>query len=170
MHVRDQRTSGSSAQGLSSATWNKRDLQTTVTNEISSATLTSSVISLPAGTYFIEASSAVYNSQSIANNNTASAWAQIRLRNTTDGTTLLAGTGTYFSLGVTAPTAPSTVIMAPAILLQVPLKGRFTLAGTKNIEFQMYPAVSGGSTPTGGTPLSTGEVEVYTDILIWKVA
>jgi hypothetical protein len=70
--------SASTAGGTSvTGSFIKRTLNTTIVNEIASATLTSSVISLPAGTYLVTAVAPLYGSDTI----------KIRLRNTTDSTT-----------------------------------------------------------------------------------
>lgn len=164
LHVRDQRTSGSAAQSLSNVTWEKRDLQTTPTNEISDATLSSSVISLPAGTYYIDAT-ASFSLTSSAISGTWTVYSKIRLRNTTDGADLLSGQSNYNTGSCTA--SEDLINHGHGVSSNVPLKGRFTLAGTKNIELQSYV---NGSTRLGGTPISSGSAEVYADVMIWKLS
>lgn len=167
LHVRDQRTSGSAPQTLTgNGTWEKRDLQTTLTNEITSATLTSSVISLPAGTYYIDATALSYTNHSILDS-AANAFTKIRLRNTTDGADLVVGIGFRFDWGTTVTVG--NVSTTGGLTVPLHLSGRFTLAGTKNIELQSYTLTNTG-TRTGGSPLTSGSVEVYADVKIWKVS
>lgn len=151
LHVRDQVGSGVASQTLTSSTWNTRRLQTSVTNEIASATLVSNVISLPAGTYYIEA-------KAIWRNGSFGEKAQLRLRNTTDATTTLLGQSHNFTWSGSGITV--------SVNMQQSLQGRFTLAGTKNLELQNWTL---GTSPTGGGAVSSGENEVYADVLIWKV-
>lgn len=148
-HIRDQKTSGTVGQTLTATSWNTRVLQTSVTNEISSASLSSNQISLPAGTYFIMGD-AVYGGVGGATN-----YGILRLRNITGSTTLVdGGTPGYYSIG-----------SASNNLINNSIKGRFTLAGTTTIELQHYVSNAGTMQPLSisSTP------EVYADILIWKV-
>lgn len=137
------------------STWNTRRLQTTKTNEITGASLGSNQITLPAGTYEIDAW-ATATTQS----GSGTQGLQPRLRNITGSTTLLVGrTGWSFIIGGGA-SQPMDAICN--------LKGRFTLSGSSVLEFQNY--LSGVSNVTGGSPMSTGEAEVYTDVMIKRVA
>lgn len=152
LHIQDSVGSGTQGQNLTTSIWNKHTLQTTPTNEIASASLVSSVISLPAGTYYAEIDGTWYNG------NQFNVHSKLRLRDTTSSTTLLNSTPAYFvySGSITAScNNPMT------------MKGRFTLAGTKNIELQQW--VDSGST-TAGRASSSGEVEIYANVMIWKIA
>lgn len=155
LHVRDQVSNGTAAQSLTTLTWNTRRLQTSITNEISSASLAANQISLPSGTYYIEAK-AMW-----CNNNVLNSTASLRLRNITDGTTSIVGQATKVGWSGSGITTLANIPLT--------LQGRFTLAGTRTLELQNYVVNSGS---TGGIVVggSTGEVEVYTDVLIWKVA
>lgn len=119
------------------------------TNEISSASLASNQISLPAGTYFCIAWAGWYNS---ANSNIAS---KLRIRNVTDSTNLILGT----SLFAGAASSAGDAMMAT-------LGGRFTLAGTKTLELQHYAqgAANGGVGMSGA-----GVSEVHASVMIWKI-
>lgn len=152
LHVSDQVSSGGGGQGLAGATWNKRNLQSTFTNEISGASVSSSVISLPAGTYFLIGHATWFTSGAITQKG------KLRIRNTTDGTTLVNGTSsyrTYTGSGITVTDQPLMGIV-----------GRFTLAGTRNIELQHWVL----SACSAGSPTGSGESENYADVMIWKVA
>ena len=138
-------TQSAATQGGSSvaSAWTKRTLNTTNINEIASATLTTSVISLPAGTYLVTASAPFYASSEI----------KIRLRNTTDSTTAIVGQNDYATTGGTAH-----------------LNGQFTIAGTKNFELQYYCAAAQVTYGLGVSQPNTGESSVYSIIQIQKVA
>lgn len=133
-----------------------------MTNEITSATLTSSVISLPSGTYYIDAAVNHYATQV---SNESPHQLKVRLRNTSGSADLLIGQGTGTAVSNSAPSTDTITVTCSYI---VPIKGRFTLAGTTNIEVQTY---SGFATTLGGIPYSApGLSEVYADVMIWKVA
>jgi hypothetical protein len=144
-HLQHQESSGVSGGTFTSGSWAKRTLNTTLTNEISSASVASSVLSLPAGTYEADALAIAYR----VNGH------QLRLYNTTDGSTLLVGlTGRNDS----ADTQNSIAHV----------RGRFTLSGTKNVELQHQGATTRAADGFGiAASLNT---EVYVDIQIRKVA
>jgi hypothetical protein len=126
-------------------TYTKRTLNTTVINNIG-ATLTSSVIALVAGTYRVFAMSPHFISAAVS----------IRLRNTTDSTTTIAGVNNY------SGPASSAGCYAQ-------LDGTFTITGTKNFEVQ-YFCNNGVATNGLGVNLSSAGVsEIYTQITIVKV-
>lgn len=135
LHVREQQSSGvSTTTNNTPGAWQTTVLNTAITNEISGASLSVNQVILPAGTYYCEGNS-VHSDTGLVKS---------RLRNTTDGATLLVGRSAQNE--------------------QAPIRGRFTLTGTKTVELQEY--FSSGS-PTG--PSSTGEVEVYGELFIWKI-
>ena len=124
-------------------TYTKRTLNTTVVNNIG-ATLTSSVIALVAGTYRVFAMSPFFNPTAVS----------IRLRNTTDSTTTIAGVNAY---------------AGAAAGCYAQLDGTFTITGTKNFEVQ-YFCNNGVATNGLGVNLSSAGVsEIYTQITIVKV-
>ena len=145
LHVRDEK-SDTTAGGTSQTSYTKRDLNTTLTNEISGASISSSVITLPAGTYYILASAPIYNSN----------FHRLKLRNTTDSSDTLLGT-TEYTDNANAGFNRSFVF------------GRFTIASSKNFELQ-HKVSSSHSTNGLGVPSSFSETEVYADCQIWKVA
>ena len=139
-------TQAANTQGGASVqtTYTKRTLNTTVINNIG-ATLTSSVIALVAGTYQVRAISPFFDSNAVA----------IRLRNTTDSTTAVAGVNNYG--------------LSPASVNCL-LEGVFTITATKNFEVQYYqagPAVS--SNGLGVAINSSGVSEIYTQITIQRI-
>jgi len=127
-------------------TYTKRTLNTTVINNIG-ATLTSSVIALLAGTYNVSAISTFFLPAAVA----------IRLRNTTDSTTAVAGVNGYAS----ASSAAGVIS---------PLQGTFTITATKNFEVQYFCTAAQASNGLGVAINSAGVNEIYTQITIEKTA
>lgn len=156
LHVREEQSSGVSSTTPTVAAWNIQTLNTVKTNEITSASLSSNTITLPAGTYYVEARSVNY---SIGVSPSSYGRAKARLQNTTAGTTLIAGETLGFLNGNS--TAPMYFSMPPCHVV-----GRFTLAGTTNIQFQCY--INSANSATTG--VSSGINEVYAEVCIWKVA
>ena len=141
-------TQAANTQGGASVatTYTKRTLNTTVTNGIG-ATLTSSVIALLAGTYKVFAMSPFWQSTALA----------IRLRNTTDGTTTIAGVNNYVSSSSGAG-------------CYAQLEGIFTITATKNFEVQYYCTTAQATNGLGVAINSAGVSEIYTQITIEKTA
>jgi hypothetical protein len=157
LHVREEQTSGTAGTSVMTASaFSKRTLNTTKTNEIASATLVSNQISLPAGTYYCDGlchgTGGAFNTSLIL---------KARLRDVTNNVTLVVGTSQTQAnpaLGSDAYGTNNTLLVTAT--------GRFTLAGTVTIEFQNYQ-VGGVS---AGAAVSSGEVEIYADLRIWKIA
>lgn len=149
LHVREQQTSGvASTTAFSGNTvWHTRILNTAITNEIASATLVSNVISLPAGTYHVHA----YGQFRASGGDH-----KLRIRNISDSVTLVSGPGCMVS---------NTDVGGNLLSLQ----GRFTLGGTKNIGLHHYITGTTGA-QTFGAALTSGDVEVYAEVFIWKIA
>lgn len=161
LHVRHVETTGTSAGAvLTNSTWNTRTLNSTVTNEITSATLTSNQISLPAGTYFIDAQIGLA-AKIVVSNSAQTIVDRPRLYNVTGSATLVSGVN--HSSYHTSNTSSEFTLTPPRSL-----RGRFTLAGTTTIALQHY--VSGSAISLQGSPVTSGESEIYSDVLIWKVA
>jgi hypothetical protein len=127
------------------STWTKRTLNTTQVNNIASCTLTSSVVSLPAGTYLFYAKCPSYNQG-----------ARGRIQNTTAGTTLVLGLNQFVGLG-TNSTAPNDV------------QGVATLSATSNIELQYYTTLTSANVGLGNAQ-SYGVSEVYGQLMIVRIA
>ena len=145
----ETQASGTAGGTATSGSFVKRTLNTTVVNNITGCSIAASVITLPAGSYLINATSPSW----IVDN------CQSRLRNTSDSTTAIVGMSTeansvYYG-GSTCP-----------------LMGYVTIAATKTFELQMriQTQVSPSSTYTLGKPNTFGDGEVYASIQIQKVA
>lgn len=144
LHIIDQKASGTAGATLTNATWNTREANTTVSNSITGASLSSNQYVLPAGTYEMDGWAQLVAS---------GAGGQSHLYNVTDGVVLLpAG-----NLGVISGGGRMT------------LAGKFTLAATKTIAIRSWPGSSGGS-PSAGSAIGTGQPEVYLSVRFKKVA
>lgn len=142
-----QQTSGTGSGETLTSAQTKRTINTTVINNITSATLSASQISLPAGTYDVTITATGVSSAAGAFN------IQSRLRNVTDSTTALVSPVVVGS-GTTA-TLMNTII------------GQVTIAGTKTFEVDTVAMAQNG---VGGTAATSGEAEVYVSVAIRKVA
>lgn len=146
LHVRDEKAAGTDGGTFTSGAWRTRDLNTVKTNEVSGASLATNQITLPAGTYEIE-------------------WAapggqcgfhQSRLRDITNGATLVAGRSAY--------TMTSAHVQVDSLGV-----GRITLAAETVVEIQHR--CSNSKTSTGfGAAANFGEVEVYAEVMIRRIA
>ena len=140
---------GNSGGTATGATWNTRPINTVIVNDITGASLSSNQVTLPAGTYEVEASGPAYNCGRH----------KLRWRNITDSTVDIVGDSNFAALGA-ANTGGKAL-----------LKGRVTIAGTKVFELDHY--VESGQAGNGlGVSAGTGdgENEVYTIVQIWKVS
>lgn len=148
-HLQHQETAGTDGGTLTASTWTKRAQSggnlTSITNEISGASVASAVITLPAGTYWAEINAMQGGPDASV----------IRLRNTTDSTNLLV------SMASTNGTSANNSV--------VPVRGRFTLAASKNIEIQHNVGTTRSGTGMG-TASNLGVTEIYMDAMFWKVS
>jgi len=144
LHVRDEKASGTSGGGFTSGSFVTRTLNTSMTNEISGASLSSNQIILPSGTYFIYARAPAFSVDRH----------KIKLRNVTDSSDTLIGSSTFCATNVSGD---GWII------------GRFTIASSKTFEIQnrceTTKAIEGLGVAQGFSV-----VEVYADVQIWKVA
>ena len=145
LHVRQEESSGGGSGSISTSAWNTRTLNTVMTNEITSASLSSNQITLPSGTYYIYA----YGLGYACNKH------QTKLYNTTDASDVLLGNSGHAHLTYGQNTHSI-------------VSGRFTISAQKVFELQ---SKSSSSRSTNGMGVHTGiGTEVYTDANIWKVA
>lgn len=140
-------TQASGTQGGASvaSTWTKRTLNTTIVNNITGASIATSVITLPAGSYIITASAPCYESNAF----------KIRLQNTSDATTAIIGTSEYDG--------------SSAVATRTFLSGFVTIAATKNFELQHWVQTARANLGFG-YPTSAGVSEIYSTIQITRVA
>lgn len=146
MHVQDQKASGTAGGTFTSGAWRTRTLNTVLTNEISGASLAANQITLPAGTYWVEAHAPGHASNAH----------KLKLRNITDGSDALIGTTEY-------------VVSSTDVVTQSSIKARLTIASAKVFELQ-HQTASTRATDGMGFASTFGVVEVYAEAFIWKIA
>ena len=142
----ETQASGTNGGTSVATTWTKRTLNTTVVNNISGASISASVITLPAGSYVVTASAPTYEPTVF----------RIRLQNTTDSTTAALGTSEYN--------------LSSAAQGRAFVSGYFTITGNKNFELQDYVSVARANLGFGNPSSIASISEVYTTIQIDKVA
>ena len=148
-HVRDEKADGTDGGGSTTGTWNPRDLNTEVTTGIGGASLAANRITLPAGTYEVEASAQARDADTH----------RLRLQDITGASTLLVGQN------ADTDTVDTVVVQTTAHLF-----GRFTLTVQSDLELQHWTETGLASTGFGLASTDTGSVEVYADVRIRKVA
>lgn len=152
-HIRDEQVSGTSGDTIPAGSWGTRTLNTVKTNEIAGASLGTNQITLPAGTYWIQARAPAGG---IITNGTYVHKA--KLYNVTDVTDTIVGSNAMF-----AATTYSTINTGSS--LDSIIEGRFTIAGAKVFELRHR-----ANSSAGNSACSFGVVEVYSDVKIWKVS
>ncbi|MFL9960469.1 hypothetical protein PQR02_04895 [Paraburkholderia sediminicola] len=143
IHVREQQPNGTSGGGSVGAAQQTRVLNTVATNTITGASLGSNLITLPAGTYRVQASAPAYQASVH----------QASLYNATDSSVLVVGTS-EMSVGGNNVQTRSWVV------------GSFTLSAAKSVSIRHYTGIASSL----GNPASDGLGEVYTEVEITKVA
>ena len=143
----ESQASGTDGGTFTSGSFVKRTLNTTVVNQITGCTLTSSVISLPAGSYQVFATAPAFK----VNGH------KIQLRNTTAGTTIDQGSSEFSDSSANDATSRSQI------------QTFFTLTTTSNIELQ-HRCVTTEVNDGFGTSSGFAVSEVYSQIIITKVA
>ncbi len=145
LHVRDEKTAGTDGGTSTSATWHTRALNTVKTNEISGASLSSNQITLPAGTYSVEATAKYYNGDT----------AQAVLYNVTESKVDAFGMVQH---------CRST--LGHGDLCHV--SGQFIISVATVFELR-HNIANGVATNGLGTNSNDGSPEVYSDVLIRKL-
>lgn len=144
LHVRDEKAAGTAAGTFTAGAWQTRTLNTIATNEISGATLTSNEVSLPAGTYEVDATSPAYN---VGRH-------KARLYNVTGTAVLVVGASDFAPGGSYG---------------QARVRGRFTLTSTSSVRLEHRCDATQASNGLG-VESNYGIAEVYADLMIRKVA
>ena len=151
-HVREQQSSGvGSTSPTTSSAWSTRILNTVMTNDTGTPSLSANQITLPAGTYWSQAR-AVHGAIPSA----FTVVFRIKLRNITTSADLVLGIGQEFF--VSSGSGQMNIVSD--------LYGRFTLAGTSVIELQQW-CVNCNAGIALGIPTTS---EVYSDVMVWKTA
>lgn len=146
LHVQDQKSSGTEG-GAASAGYQQRNLNTVLTNEISGASLSANRVTLPSGTYIVDAiaPAKVVNEHNVA-------W-----YNVTDASYTLIGMSAFSVSGGGYAQTTSTVF------------GKFTISAEKIFELRHY-AQTARSTDGFGNATADSQAERYAEVKIWKVA
>lgn len=144
-HIQHQEASGVDGGNTVATTWTKRTLNTVLTNNISGASLASSVITLPAGTYELISRNGFYGDF----------LHKSRIRQTS-------GTPATLLVGSSEQQYVSSEMVTSSVA-----RGLFTLSGSTDIELQYY--ASSSQTGGEGNATGSGEVEVYADVFIKKI-
>lgn len=145
MKVSDRKASGTSGGNSTPTTISQtRTLNTIESNTIVGASLASDTITLPPGTYKVSGTAQTFNT----NANKAFFY------NATDGTYAIVGISSF-----SGSNAASDAL----------LEGYFTITSTKNFTVRHYTVTNGGAANSLGVSTSSGQVEVYTQVVIEKV-
>ena len=153
-HVRDEKTDGTDGGSSSASTWNVRTLNTEKVTSITGASLAANRVTLPAGTYEIEASAPAREVDTH----------RLRLQDITGAATLLVGQNADTDLATT-PSAATPEVQTTAHLF-----GRFTLTVQSDLELQHWTESANATDGMGAAGTDTGSVEVYADVRIRKVS
>lgn len=147
-YLRDERASGTDGGDTVANTWVTRTLNTEVFDSDNIVTLAGNQFTLQAGAYFVRARGPVWKSGADCRH-------KIRIRNITDGTTAAVGSSAF---SANADSAMDSV-----------LRGRIVIAAQKTFELQ-HRANQSQLGEGLGVDASTGEVEVYGEVEIWREA
>ncbi len=145
-HFRDQKTAGTSGGSFASGAWNTHTINTSVTNNITGCSLATNQITLPAGTYRIQA---YFTGWSVNRY-------QGKLKDITNTADIIIGTSEVSQTGETLPQTKTFI------------NGQFTAAGTAAYEIQAQCQ----TTDANGYGLASnfGVVEIYLSCEIWRLA
>ncbi len=145
--VQDQKASGTAGGTSTAGAWTTHTLNTEVVDTGGNCSLSSNQITLTAGTYRARISACGVASDQLV----------VRLRNVTDGTTLVVGDNSYNSSASPYATTSSRGV------------NRFTVAASKALELQYYITTARATTGLGFAA-SSGEVEIYATVELEKEA
>lgn len=145
LHYQHQQTSGTDGGTSAAADWQKLTLNTEIWNTITGASVATSQVTLPAGTYECYASCNGFQCNAM----------RLRLRDTTGSADLLYGVN-----GRAQATDNSVAVTT--------MRGRFTLTVESVLELQLYTSTAKATTGLGFA-LTTGEVEVFNELMIEEI-
>lgn len=146
LHVQDQKSATTDGGTFTSGAWQTRVLNTSLTNEITGASLATNQITLPAGTYYIESSAPAYQVNSHKS----------KLYDTTNTADVLIGTAERTGNG-------------DQVMSRSYVRGRFTLTGEVDLEIQ-HQCETTNATDGFGLAAGFSVIEVYTDVRIWRIS
>lgn len=146
LHLRDEKPSGTNGGQSQAGTWVVRELNTVKTNTISGVSLSSNQLTLPVGTYYIDASAPAFN---VGRH-------KLRLTNVTDGLEVISGTSAWTN-------DDSNVISCSYV------RGVFYVSGSAKVYNFQHQCARTTIDDSGFGKASSMGVEVYTEVMIWKV-
>lgn len=149
--IQHQKPSGSNGGNIVTGE-NTLTLNTVVKNEITGASLSSNQIILPVGKYYVSAKAKVYMNGGVSG-------FSLHLDNITDTLQIIRGLSTYLLENDVSSYAWDSTL---------DINGYFELSSTKTLELKCYVENDGIQTYNGNKS-NNGDVEIYNDILIWKV-
>lgn len=148
MAVREEQTSGTNGGTPgSTGTWLTRVLNTVLANNIDGASLSSNLITLPAGSYWFDISAPCYRGNTH----------RIRLYNTTSSTVVAYGTAEFASTDSNAPQQTRSLLSVP-VTLSAPSV------------FRLEHRVANVISAQFGVAASDGGVEVFSVVSVRKVS
>jgi hypothetical protein len=151
-YFEDQRSTGTSGGSASSSNWTTRTINTTVFNNITGVSLSSNVVTLPAGTYMIEAFCPAFRTRQH----------KARLHNDTDNTLIAYGSSEHApdNTGGNPPSGgTSSRVFVPELVL----------ATSKGIRLDHRVDTNPGGDALGRPLNISGITEVYTQLTVWKL-
>lgn len=139
-----QETANTDGGTATSGSYEKRPLNTELYNNISGASISSSVVTLPAGTYILDGYAAFY----------ATGRSRLRWQNTSDSTTTLVSVNIDVA-GITGEVAT--------------ISGIFTIAAQKNFELQSRVQTTVSGNGFGDAAFGFSTTECYASITVTKI-
>lgn len=158
--AQDSRASNTGGQSITQNAWTKRALTEVVDNI--GGSISSDVISLPAGTYWVEGWSTIGVSLNVGGGSTIAARFGIRVRNTTDNTSLVGS-------GWSASGSDSGAGGNDNFNVRLHVRGLLVVGSSKSLELQTWSSLLVDTTADGGRAANTGEVEIYSEIAFYKI-
>ena len=152
LHIQDQKAQGADSGTFTSGAWRTRDLNTVLTNTITGASLAANQITLPAGTYYVEASAPARTGGDTIRSH------QARLYDTM-------GSGSELIIGTTERARMEAISTDASI--RSCIFGCFELSESSTIELQ-HQCLATESTEGFGFAADFA-TEVYSDIRIWRL-
>jgi hypothetical protein len=161
LFAQDLKSTNTFGQALTANAFTKRNLGVIVNNI--GATIVSDVVTLPAGTYWVDGWTTVGANVDVGAGGTTAARFGVRLRNTTGGTTLLVGQGDNVN------GSDSGVGGADLMNKQFYFRGIITVAAAQALELQVFVSSLTNVTVDGGRAANTGDSEIYSEVLFLKI-
>ncbi len=145
-HAIETRAAGVAGGSIAAAGINVRGLNSTVTNSIPGASRTGAQVTLPAGTYEVEARSVSFQTGR----------ARLQLFDVTNNTVKLLGMGSFGS--------PVDQIQPGQFLI-----GHLVVTTPAIFELHQFFEIDEPSNFGLGVEVNDGDIEIYAELLIWKV-